>query len=270
MRRLAIGGELRAALAGALELHYQPQVNLRSGRVEGVEALMRWPHPRSAGRPDGIHHDRGVHRPDPPAHRVVLGAALSRLLAGASRGLEMRVAVNLSARLLQDTAFPARLERCSRRAAVGARFARTRDHRERDDVDPARALRSSRKSAASASRSRSTTSAAAISSLGYLRDLPVHALKLDKSFVMGMRDSTDDRVIVESTVQMAHALRLEVVAEGVETAWDANFLAMPGYDVGQGYHYSRPMPAARCRTGSSSSGTRTPACAARFWLPPGR
>ena len=75
------------------------------------------------------------------------------------------------------------------------------------------------------------------SSLGYLRDLPVHALKLDKSFVMGMRNNTDDRIIVESTAQMAHALQLELVAEGVETEWDAQFLAAAGYDYAQGFRY---------------------------------
>jgi EAL domain-containing protein (putative c-di-GMP-specific phosphodiesterase class I) len=84
------------------------------------------------------------------------------------------------------------------------------------------------------------------SSLGYLRDLPVHSLKLDKSFVMGMRNNTDDRVIVESTAQMAHALRLELVAEGVETEWDAQFLAAAGYDFAQGYCYSRALPADKC------------------------
>ena len=77
------------------------------------------------------------------------------------------------------------------------------------------------------------------SSLGYLRDLPVHSLKLDKSFVMGMRNNTDDRVIVESTAQMAHALKLELVAEGVETEWDAQFLAAAGFDYAQGFRYSR-------------------------------
>ncbi|HJW45325.1 MAG TPA: EAL domain-containing protein, partial [Lysobacter sp.] len=85
------------------------------------------------------------------------------------------------------------------------------------------------------------------SSLSYLRDLPVNALKLDKSFVMGMHANADDRIIVESTAQMAHALKLEVVAEGVESAWDANFLASAGYDVGQGYYYTAALPAARCR-----------------------
>jgi EAL domain-containing protein (putative c-di-GMP-specific phosphodiesterase class I) len=84
------------------------------------------------------------------------------------------------------------------------------------------------------------------SSLGYLRDLPVHALKLDKSFVMGMRSNTDDRIIVESTAQMAHALRLELVAEGVESEWDAQFLAAAGYDFAQGFRFSRALPADKC------------------------
>jgi EAL domain-containing protein (putative c-di-GMP-specific phosphodiesterase class I) len=84
------------------------------------------------------------------------------------------------------------------------------------------------------------------SSLGYLRDLPVHSLKLDKSFVMGMRSNSDDRIIVESTAQMAHALKLELVAEGVETEWDAQFLAAAGYDYAQGFRYSRALPADKC------------------------
>ncbi|HEY6124133.1 MAG TPA: EAL domain-containing protein, partial [Steroidobacteraceae bacterium] len=84
------------------------------------------------------------------------------------------------------------------------------------------------------------------SSLGYLRDLPVHSLKLDKSFVMGMRNNSDDRVIVESTAQMAHALKLELVAEGVETEWDAQFLAAAGYDYAQGFRYTRALPDDQC------------------------
>lgn len=64
--------------------------------------------------------------------------------------------------------------------------------------------------------------------------------------MQGMRDSADDRVIVESTVQMAHALKMLVVAEGVESEWDARFLSAADYDYGQGYHFSRAMPAAAC------------------------
>ena len=84
------------------------------------------------------------------------------------------------------------------------------------------------------------------SSLGYLRDLPVQALKLDKSFVMNAEARPDDRIIVESTVQMAHALKLEVVAEGVENEWAVKFLKGAGYDYLQGYHYSAALPAAKC------------------------
>jgi EAL domain-containing protein (putative c-di-GMP-specific phosphodiesterase class I) len=79
------------------------------------------------------------------------------------------------------------------------------------------------------------------SSLAYLRDLPVHALKLDKSFVMNMQQHDDDRVIVESTVRMAHALQLKVVAEGVESAADAAILREYGYDYAQGFLYSAAL-----------------------------
>ena len=91
------------------------------------------------------------------------------------------------------------------------------------------------------------------SSLGYLRDLPVHALKIDRSFVAGMRNNTDDRIIVESTAQMAHAMRLELVAEGVETEWDAQFLSAAGFDYAQGFHYCAARPPTNAWPGSRSS-----------------
>ena len=81
------------------------------------------------------------------------------------------------------------------------------------------------------------------SSLGYLRDLPVNALKLDRSFVMGMRKNSDDRIIVESTARMAQGLKLALVAEGVETDWAAAFLKAAGFAFAQGFRYSRALPA---------------------------
>jgi EAL domain-containing protein (putative c-di-GMP-specific phosphodiesterase class I) len=84
------------------------------------------------------------------------------------------------------------------------------------------------------------------SSLGYLRDLRVHALKLDKSFVVDLETREPNRVIVESTVQMAHALGLQVVAEGVETEWVKNYLQSIDYDIGQGYWFAKPMSADEC------------------------
>jgi EAL domain-containing protein (putative c-di-GMP-specific phosphodiesterase class I) len=84
------------------------------------------------------------------------------------------------------------------------------------------------------------------SSLGYLRDLRVHALKLDKSFVVDLEERAQNRVIVESTVQMAHALGLRVVAEGVETEWSKRYLESVGYDFGQGFWFARAMSAPDC------------------------
>ena len=81
------------------------------------------------------------------------------------------------------------------------------------------------------------------SSLGYLRDLRVHSLKVDKSFVVDLETREQNRVIVESTAQMAHALGLQVVAEGVETKWVESYLRSIGYDLGQGYLFARPMAA---------------------------
>jgi EAL domain-containing protein (putative c-di-GMP-specific phosphodiesterase class I) len=84
------------------------------------------------------------------------------------------------------------------------------------------------------------------SSLGYLRDLSTHALKLDKSFVRNLEAQQRNRVIVESTVHMAHSLGLEIVAEGVESDWTADYLTRIGYDYAQGYRFAKPMPAQQC------------------------
>jgi sensor c-di-GMP phosphodiesterase-like protein len=84
------------------------------------------------------------------------------------------------------------------------------------------------------------------SSLGYLRDLPAHALKLDKSFVANLESDESNRVIVESTVLMAHALGLEIVAEGVESDWVADYLTRVGYDLAQGFLFAKAMPAPEC------------------------
>jgi diguanylate cyclase (GGDEF)-like protein/PAS domain S-box-containing protein len=249
VRRLSIGGELRAALAAdALEVHYQPQVSLRSGLVEGVEALMRWPHP-SLGQIGPMEFITIAESTDMirPLTEWSIARALRDLLAWRDRGLDLRVAVNLSARLLQDTAFPVRLKALLDEKRVAPASLELEITESAMMLDPARALRIIQEIGRLGVRIAIDDFGTGYSSLGYLRDLPVHALKLDKSFVKGMQGSTDDRIIVESTAQMAHALRLEVVAEGVETAWDANFLVTAGYDAGQGYYYSPALPAARCR-----------------------
>src|SRR6185295_18363879 len=230
VRKLAIGGELRSAIANSqLELHFQPQVNLRSGMVDSVEALVRWFHPTqgsiSPAEFIAIAESTDLIR---PLTEWSLATALNQARSWRDRGVHVRVAVNLSARILQDTGFPARLRQLLEKAAVSAASLELEITESAMMMDPARALRVIQEIDKLGVLISIDDFGTGYSSLGYLRDLPVHSLKLDKSFVMGMRNNTDDRIIVESTAQMAHALRLELVAEGVETDWDAQFLKAAG------------------------------------------
>ncbi|MEO8061835.1 MAG: EAL domain-containing protein [Pseudomonadota bacterium] len=248
VRKLAIGGELRAAIANdQLELHFQPQVNLRSGMVESAEALVRWFHPTqgaiSPAEFVAIAEATDLIR---PLTEWTLRGALTQIRALREKGVHVRIAVNLSARLLQDTSFPSRLRQLLEASAVSAASLELEITESAMMLDPARALRVIQEIDKLGVLISIDDFGTGYSSLGYLRDLPVHSLKLDKSFVMGMRNNTDDRIIVESTAQMANALRLELVAEGVETEWDAQFLAAAGYDYAQGFHYSRALPADKC------------------------
>jgi diguanylate cyclase (GGDEF)-like protein/PAS domain S-box-containing protein len=248
VRRLAIGGELRAAIASnALELHFQPQINLRSGMVESAEALLRWFHPTQGTiGPDEfitIAESTDLIR---PLTEWTLRNALEQIRTWRDRGVHVRIAVNLSARLLQDTGFPSQLRQLLERSGVAAASLELEITESAMMLDPARALRVIQEIDKLGVLISIDDFGTGYSSLGYLRDLPVHSLKLDKSFVMGMRDNTDDRIIVESTAQMAHALKLSLVAEGVESEWDSRFLAAAGYDYAQGFRYARALPADKC------------------------
>jgi diguanylate cyclase (GGDEF)-like protein len=245
VRKLAIGGELRSAIAGnQLSLHFQPQVNLRSGLVESCEALVRWMHPVQGviGPAEfiAIAEATDLIR---PLTEWTLSTALSQARYWRDRGVHLRVAVNLSARLLQDTGFPARLRTLLDASGVAAASLELEITESAMMLDPARALRVIQEIDKLGVLISIDDFGTGYSSLGYLRDLPVHALKLDKSFVIGMRNNSDDRIIVESTAKMAHGLKLELVAEGVENEWEARFLAAAGYDYAQGFLYSRALPA---------------------------
>ena len=248
VRKLAIGGELRSAIANSqLELHFQPQVNLRSGLVESAEALVRWFHPTqgaiSPAEFVAIAESTDLIR---PLTEWTLRGALTQIRAWRDKGVHVRIAVNLSARLLQDTGFPLRLRELLEASGVSAASLELEITESAMMLDPARALRVIQEIDKLGVLISIDDFGTGYSSLGYLRDLPVHSLKLDKSFVMGMRNNADDRIIVESTAQMAHALRLELVAEGVESDWDAQFLKAAGYDYAQGFRYSRALPSDKC------------------------
>src|SRR5690606_10312263 len=219
-------GELRAALANdGLALHYQPQIDLRTGRAVAVEALLRWPHPKLGNvRPDefiGLAESSHLIR---PLTQWTLHRALADIGGLGRRGIELQVAVNLSARMLQDVTLAEQVERLLDVYAVAPHQLELEITEIAMMLDPARArsvVESLHRLGVGVSVDDYGTG---FSSLGYLRDLPIDALKLDKSFVLGLETHEQNRVIVDSTAHLAHALELVIVAEGVETKWSRDYL----------------------------------------------
>ena len=248
VRRLGMLSELRTAIeANDIALHYQPQLNLKNGAVSSVEALVRWHHPMYgnvspmefvtlAEATDLIH----------PLTYWAIRTALVDIKRWNEKGIELRIAINVSARVLQDVEFPVRLKRLLHEAAVRPDQIELEITESAMLVDPERAKHIVRELHGLGVLIAIDDYGTGFSSLGYLRDLRVHSLKLDKSFIVDLETREQNRVIVESTVQMAHALGLQVVAEGVETRWVEQYLRSIGYDLGQGYLFARPMAADDC------------------------
>ncbi len=241
---LSLKSELREAIhSNQLSLHYQPQIDHRSSRVVGLEALVRWNHPQ-----------RGFLAPDKfiplaeeagligPLTQWVLKTALSQIAQLRAEGYQLTMAVNLSARNLHDMTLPAAIESLLKVSGVAAEHLKleiTESAVMSNPVDGLAILTQLDRMGVTLSIDDFGTG---YSSLSYLKQLPVDELKIDKSFVMDMEENENDAVIVRSTIDLAHNLGLKVTAEGVETqdAWD--LLAILGCDRSQGYFMGRPMP----------------------------
>ncbi|HZF28051.1 MAG TPA: EAL domain-containing protein [Gammaproteobacteria bacterium] len=248
VRRLSMLSELRSAIDNSgITLAYQPQVNLRTGRTDSVEALVRWQHAThgSVGPAEFVTLAESTDLIRPLTDWTIR-QALADLAAWNRRGLELRAAVNVSARVLQDVGFPARLAEQLGASPVRPHQLELEITESAMLVDPDRARKVVRDLHELGVLIAIDDYGTGFSSLGYLRDLRVHALKLDKSFVVDLESREQNRVIVESTLQMAHALGLKVVAEGVESQWVKDYLTTIGYDLGQGFWFARPMPAEEC------------------------
>ncbi len=241
-RRLSMVGELRAALAAEqLDVYVQPQAETASGRVASVEALARWVHPRL-----------GVVSPDefiPVAERSglikpltlsVLDTSLAAVAAW--RDLDVGIAVNLSARSLQDTGLVADVDALLRRHDVRPQSLVLEVTESAVMVDPTRAIALLRRFEAMGVKLSVDDFGTGYSSLSYLKRLPVHEVKIDRSFVTGLTEGSEDYSIVRSIVDLGANLGLEVVAEGVEdqSTWD--LLQAMGCARVQGWHLAPPMP----------------------------
>jgi diguanylate cyclase (GGDEF)-like protein len=244
--RLETLEQLRTALDGdQLDNHYQPKLDLRTGAVIGVEALVRWQHPT-----------RGLLYPDvflPLAEQAglmrrlalrVLERALADLRSWRDDGHDLSVAVNLSVSNLQDVALPEQVAMLLDAFSVPAGSLVLEIT---EDVLMADAARSQQVMAALRRlgvRLSVDDYGTGYSSLAYLRALPVDELKLDRSFVRDLTSDERAAAIVRSTLQLSLDLGMDMVVEGVEDAATLTALRAWGCDYAQGYHIARPMPAA--------------------------
>jgi len=242
--RLAMVGELRRAIEqNELSLHFQPKVDLESGEVTCAEALVRWDHPRHGMlSPDifvPIAEQTGLIR---PLARWVLDAALRQCNRWRRDGLDLSVAVNLSMRNLHDPEVVDMIRQLLLRWGIPASSLVIEITESSLMADAARAMDVLGRLRAMGVSVSIDDFGAGYSSLAYLKRLPVDELKIDKSFVAHIASDDNDAAIVRSTIGLAHALGLSVVAEGIEDQETLEFLSKLGCDVAQGYFISRPLP----------------------------
>ncbi|MEO8005624.1 MAG: EAL domain-containing protein [Betaproteobacteria bacterium] len=241
--------EFESNLSNALNnrefvLYYQPKIDLATGSITGVEALIRWISPQFGFVPPGefisIAEETGL---IVPIGRWVAQTACVQNRAWQKSGLpQLRIAINISARQMSDKGLVEFISDTVRKTGltvesleleitesavmsnqghaekVLAEFKQLGFHLTMDDFGTG------------------------YSSLAYLKRFPFDSVKIDQSFVRGIPESKDDGAIVEAIIAMAHSLQLKVVAEGVETKAQADFLRKLGCDQAQGYHYSKPIP----------------------------
>ena len=242
--RLVLLSQIHAALSsGEIIAHLQPQIDLVTGRVTSVEALARWDHPT-----EGL---------IPPVHFLplilecgLMSALTSRMLeeatstieACANDGHHIGVSVNVSALDLADDSMIGRVERAIEaiRPAGGQLTLELTEDAVLADL--ARAVDVLARTRALGARVSVDDYGTGHASLSYLRDLPLDELKLDRSFVLGGSADRRASAIARSTVELAHQLGLSTVGEGIEDAEVALWLQQMGCDLGQGFHFARPMP----------------------------
>jgi diguanylate cyclase (GGDEF)-like protein/PAS domain S-box-containing protein len=244
--RVRIEGALRTALErNEFVLHYQPQVDLASGRIVGMEALIRWQHPELGMVPPsrfiGVAEETGL---IVPIGAWVMRAACAQNKAWQDAGLgRLRVAVNLSARQFGAADLLERIEQALQDSALdpGCLEIELTESLFMSDVTPAVDLLHRMK--ALGVQLSIDDFGTGYSSLSYLSRFPIDTLKIDRSFVADITHDANDAAIVTSIIALAHNLKLAVIAEGVENVEQLDYLRRHGCDEIQGYYFSRPLPA---------------------------
>lgn len=247
VRQLQLEAALRrAAERDELLLHYQPQLDARSGAVQGVEALVRWRHPElgmvSPGEFIPLAENSGQIL---AIGEWVMRTAVRQIQAWREAGLTgLVVAVNLSAIQFRDPGLPELVKSILEEARLPPGCLELELTESVATGNPTAAIAMMDRLHALGVRLSIDDFGTGYSSLNYLKRFRIHTLKIDQSFVRDIGTDADDRAIVQAIVQMAHALQLTTIAEGVETDVQASFLRSQGCDAMQGYRFCRPLEAA--------------------------
>ncbi len=245
VRRLTLVSELRQAIdTGGLMVYYQPQINTKTGRLEGVEALARWDHPG--------HGFIGPEEFIPLAERTgligsltqwVMQEALTQCAAWMQGGLNIKMSINISAHNLIDLSLPSTVAALLKQLQLAPEKLVLEVTESVFMLDPESSLIVLDELKALGIVLSIDDYGTGYSSLSYLKKMPVHELKIDQGFIFDMLVNENDAMIVSSTVALAHSLGLSVVAEGVETEEAWHYLQKLGCDTIQGYFVSAPLPA---------------------------
>lgn len=243
-RRLSMLGELRQGIRNdELVLHYQPRIDIKTGELTGCEALVRWQHPERgllppfdflvpAERTELIH----------PLTEWVVNAAFDEISRFCSLNYSIPVAINLSARNLPDAQLFDLIEERLSEDDICPRSLGIEITESALISNPTRSLQNLKRLEKLGVSIAIDDFGTGYSSLSLLKQLPLDTLKIDRSFVNDMLDSASDRVIVSSTINLAHNFSARVVAEGVENQATLDALAALNCDEAQGYYIARPMP----------------------------
>ena len=230
---------LIATRNGGLSLHYQPKFSLKKNCVSGFEALIRWDHPQR-GR---IFPDTFIPLAEETGHirqltEWVVVQAIEDQREMLRNGYDLPISINISGRQLNEDTFALWAIGKIRGAKAKLCFEITETA---VISDPEKALRIINLFRAAGIAISIDDYGAGLSSLSYLKQIPAHELKIDKSFILTVEDGKSDQLMIQSTIDLAHAMGMSVVAEGVENEKVVELLRTMGADTVQGYHISRPM-----------------------------
>lgn len=247
VNNLGLLADLRRELSNKsnnIQLYYQPKINLFSREVVGVEALLRWEHDTLGFvSPEQIINMAEQAGLIGELSSRVLEQAISDCKRWVNEGNEISVAINLSAWNLQDPDLPLTIDMLLEKYALASSMVSLEITESVVMNDPVRAREVMNALSEMGMELVIDDYGTGFSSLAYLKLLPVRVLKIDKSFVLDMLNNDNDRIIVKSTIDLAHNLGLSVVAEGVESQEVSMWLRQQKCDLAQGYYFARPIPA---------------------------